>query len=167
MNDQSQPSRPDDALLLAADVGGTKTVLALYRADGGPQHPVAKATFSSTQHASLEDVVAAFLKDRNVSIRRASFGIAGPVVDGRVQVTNLPWVVEEQSLGGLLGAPVRLLNDLAAIAYAVPRLGRGRSGDAQCGDACAASADSGDRPRHRAGRSVFIVDRWRVSALCL
>lgn len=71
---------------------------------------------------ALEAIVAAFLKDRHISIRRASFGIAGPVVIGRVQATNLPWVIEEQAFSASLGAPARLLNDLAAIAHAVPNL---------------------------------------------
>ncbi len=114
--------RADGALWLAGDIGGTKTTLALYSAEAGPREPVAKATFPSADYASLEAIVAAFLQDRHVAIRRASFGIAGPVVDGRVQATNLPWVIEEQAFSAWLGAPVRLLNDLAAIAHAVPNL---------------------------------------------
>lgn len=109
-------------LLLAGDIGGTKTVLALYNPDIGPYDAIAQATFPSGEFASLKTIIATFLKDRDVSICGASFGIAGPVVDGRVQATNLPWVIEAQALGAWLGAPVRLLNDLAAIAHAVPNL---------------------------------------------
>ena len=119
---QQNLPQADGALWLAGDIGGTKTTLALYSAEAGPYAPIAQATFPSRDFASLEAIVAAFLKDRNVAIRRASFGIAGPVVDGRVQATNLPWVIEEQGFSAWLGAPVRLLNDLAAIAHAVPNL---------------------------------------------
>lgn len=119
-----QQSRPqiDRGLLLAGDIGGTKTTLALYSTEAGPYKPIAKATFASQEFASLEAIIDVFLTDRNVAIRSASFGIAGPVVDGRVQATNLPWVIEKQALGAWLDAPVRLLNDLAAIAHAVPNL---------------------------------------------
>lgn len=109
-------------LLLAGDIGGTKTVLALYDPDVGTYDAIAQTTFPSADFASLEAIVAAFLKDRDVSICGASFGIAGPVANGRVQATNLPWVVEEHAFGVWLGAPVRLLNDLAAVAHAVPNL---------------------------------------------
>jgi glucokinase len=119
---QQNLAQADGALWLAGDIGGTKTTLALYSAEAGPYAPSAQATFPSRDFASLEAIVAAFLQDRNVAIRRASFGIAGPVVDGRVQATNLPWVIEEQAFSAWLGAPVRLLNDLAAIAHAVPNL---------------------------------------------
>ena len=108
--------------LLAGDIGGTKTVLALYDPAQGPYDAIAQATFPSREYASLEAIVAEFLKDRNSSVCRASFGIAGPVADGRVQATNLPWAMEEQAFGAWLGAPVRLLNDLAAVVHAVPNL---------------------------------------------
>lgn len=108
--------------LLAGDIGGTKTVLALYDPAQGPYDAITQATFPSREYASLEAIVAEFLKDHDGSVCRASFGIAGPVANGRVQATNLPWVVEEQAFGASLGAPVRLLNDLAAVAHAVPNL---------------------------------------------
>jgi len=109
-------------LLLAGDIGGTKTKLAIYHPKDGPRHPLAEATFPSADFLSLEALVAEFLKGKGWSIYRASFGIAGPVVDGRVQVTNLPWVMDERALSAELGAPVTLLNDLAAIAQGIPFL---------------------------------------------
>ena len=111
-----------DQFLLAGDIGGTKTRLAIYHPKDGPRHPLAEATFPSADFLSLEALVAEFLRDRGWSIYRASFGIPGPVVDGRVQVTNLPWVVDERALSAELGAPVTLLNDLAAIAQGIPFL---------------------------------------------
>ncbi|HKZ85239.1 MAG TPA: glucokinase [Anaerolineae bacterium] len=105
-------------LLLAGDIGGTKTTLALFTPEAGPRHPLAQATFPSGEHGSLENIVAQFLTGKNVRVTEASFGVAGPVVQGRAQVTNLPWGADEHSLSRALdGAPVRLLNDLDAIAH--------------------------------------------------
>jgi len=87
----SQNQKP----LHACDIGGTKTVLALYDPAIGPYEAIAQAVYPSREYASLEAIVGEFLKDRNGSVCRASFGIAGPVADGRVQATNLPWAVEE------------------------------------------------------------------------
>lgn len=110
-------------LLLAGDIGGTKTTLALFTPEAGPRRPLAQATFPSREHGSLENIVAQFLTGTNVRVTEASFGVAGPVVQGRAQVTNLPWQADEHALSRALdGAPVRLLNDLDAIAHAVPFL---------------------------------------------
>ncbi len=110
--------------LLAGDIGGTKTKLAIYHPKDGPRRPLAEATFPSADFASLEALVTEFLKGKGWPISKASFGIAGPVVDGRVQVTNLPWVVDERTLSAVLGAQVRILNDLTAIAQGIPFLER-------------------------------------------
>jgi glucokinase len=110
-------------MLLAGDIGGTKTVLALFSAEEGPRAPLAEATFPSGDYASLEAMAREFLSQLDLPVTRASFGVAGPVTGGRVEVTNLPWVVDEARLGEALGlSSVDLLNDLASIAYAVPWL---------------------------------------------
>jgi glucokinase len=80
------------------------------------------STFPSGDYASLEALVGEFLSQVDMSISRASFGVAGPVVAGRAKITNLPWEMAEDHLQETLGFPVRLLNDLEAIAYAVPFL---------------------------------------------
>lgn len=108
-------------MLLAGDVGGTKTVLAVFSPEHGAQHPIAEARFLSGEHSSLPAIVAEFLADVDVEISRASFGVAGPVVAGEATVTNLPWVLTECDLSAALqGVPVRLINDLEAIASYVP-----------------------------------------------
>jgi glucokinase len=109
-------------MLLAGDIGGTKTNLAIYSPDAGPRTPLAEATFPSGDYPSLEALVSEFLSQVDPEISRASFGVAGPVVDGRAKITNLPWKMSEAHLEKTLGFPVRLLNDLEAIAYAVPSL---------------------------------------------
>jgi glucokinase len=112
-----------DKMLLAGDIGGTKTNLAIFSPETGWRVPYAEATFPSANYSSLEALVLEFLAQHNFSIERASFGVAGPVVGGRATITNLPWVMEETQLQQALHIPsVRLLNDLDAIAHAVPYL---------------------------------------------
>ncbi len=109
--------------LLAADIGGTKTVMALIGRDDGARRPIYQTTFPSSSYPSLEAIVGEFLSGKDVRVERASFGVAGPVVDNRAHITNLPWVVDGHVLSQTLsGAPVRLLNDLESLACAVPNL---------------------------------------------
>jgi glucokinase len=110
-------------MLLAGDIGGTKTSLAVYPGEGGPRRPIAEATYVSAQYSGLEAVVREFLEGTDCQVDRACFGVAGPVVAGCATITNLPWVLDEAELRVGLGTPsVRLLNDLTAIACAVPFL---------------------------------------------
>jgi glucokinase len=112
-------------LLLAGDVGGTKTSLAIYSPEAGPRSPLAADTLSSAHYSSLEALVSDFLAKVNLRPARASFGVAGPVVDGKATITNLPWIMSERQLQvdlNLAPGSVSLLNDLVAIAHAVPWL---------------------------------------------
>jgi glucokinase len=112
-------------MILAGDVGGTKTNLALFSEEGGRLIPKVEHTFESKKYPSLEALAGEFLAEAGVLADRACFGLPGPVVAGRVEVTNLPWVVDEQDMSRSLKIPqVRLLNDLEATAYAVPILER-------------------------------------------
>lgn len=105
--------------VLAGDIGGTNSRLALYAADGGALTLIRGATFPSREYSGLADVIARFLADAApTSTVAAAFGIAGPVVDDAVTATNLPWHIRGEALRSLLGTPhVRLLNDLEATAY--------------------------------------------------
>ncbi len=110
-------------MLLAGDIGGTKTKLAVFSIEEGWRKPLAEATFPSGHYSSLEALVQEFLGRHQFQIERASFGVAGPVVRSRATITNLPWVLEENHLKRALNIPyVSLLNDLEAIAYGVPYL---------------------------------------------
>ncbi len=112
-----------EEILLAGDIGGTKTSLALFSSENGPRSPLAQATFASDIYPSLEALVREFLAQVDVSLDRASFGVAGPVVGGQAEITNLPWVLDEIRLADALAlTTVRLLNDLDAVAYALPIL---------------------------------------------
>jgi len=109
--------------LLAGDIGGTKTALAIVTPQAGPGAPVAEATFHSTEYDGLEAVVQAFLDRHALPIDRACFGVAGPVVEGTATITNLPWVISETRLRSHFRlSKVRLINDLVAVAHAVPHL---------------------------------------------
>lgn len=110
-------------MLIAGDIGGTKTLLALYDAERGPRRPVAEAEFASARYQGLEAMIDEFLGRHRATARAACFDVAGPVIDGRAQLTNLPWVLEERALCSRLGLrSATLLNDLEAIAHAVPHL---------------------------------------------
>jgi glucokinase len=112
-----------EGLLLAGDIGGTKTVLALVAADGGRARVVAEAVFPSREYASLEAVVAGFRAAHPGAVGRAAFSVAGPVIGGVAHITNLPWSLRAAHLADALGvAEVLLVNDLQATAYALPHL---------------------------------------------
>jgi glucokinase len=113
----------ESSTLLAGDIGGTKTTLALFTTNRGPYQPLAEATFRSGDYANLETIAGIFLKQHNVQASAAVFGVAGPVEHGAVAATNLPWQMSEATLSSALNIPhVHLMNDLAAIATAVPIL---------------------------------------------
>jgi glucokinase len=106
-------------LIVAGDIGGTKTVLALFQHSGGRLQQVRDARFASTEHPTFEAVLDEFLgADRTRSVHAGCFGVAGPVIGGSVHVTNLPWVLDEHVLARHINVPrMKLLNDLEAAAY--------------------------------------------------
>ena len=108
-------------LILAGDIGGTKTALGLFQ---GPElGRMRHATYPSRDFGDLERIIRAFLDGTAAPIAAACFGVAGVVVDGRVTPTNLPWVVDESTLSNIIPSPqVRLINDLEAAAWGVMRL---------------------------------------------
>ena len=115
--------------ILAGDVGGTKTRLALCeRTEPRTRHALedrSVAEFDSNSAPSLEEIVRGFLGRHSAAgrIESACIGVPGPVVGGSVRATNLPWVIEERAFGENLGIPkVRLVNDHAATAAALPLL---------------------------------------------
>jgi glucokinase len=111
-------------MILAGDIGGTKTVLALFPTEGdGVANAVHETRFPSADHASLEAIIERFLADTGATPLAASFGLAGPVNGRRANITNLPWNINADSIAERFNIPkVFLLNDLEAIATAVPHL---------------------------------------------
>jgi len=110
-------------MLLAGDIGGTKTVLAVYSAETGPNAQITQKTYPSAQYSDLESMVREFLATINVLIEGACFAVAGPVFAGRAHITNLPWEIDAAKLKSTFGwNHVDLMNDLEAVAYAIPIL---------------------------------------------
>jgi glucokinase len=107
--------------ILAGDVGGTHTRLAIFAAD--PREPVAFETYASHDHAGLEEMVQEFLAAHPAGLDGACFGVAAVISEGHAQTTNLAWAVEATSLARVLGLPeVALINDLEANAYGIADL---------------------------------------------
>jgi len=112
-------------MILAGDVGATKTLLGLFEVSGDGLRSVRESAFLSREHGSLEEVLERFLgAARPPDLRAACFGVAGPIRQGATQMTNLPWVVDEARLARAIGTPrVRILNDVQALAYGTLFLG--------------------------------------------
>lgn len=115
--------RKADPWLLAADVGGTSTRWALLPTGGGV--PFRTATLPSASFSTFGEALAQFLGSPPPPLAAACVAVAGPVHAGRARLTNLPWEVEAVALAAQLALPperVRLLNDVEAIAWAIPTL---------------------------------------------
>jgi len=109
-------------MILAGDVGGTKTSLALYRREARGLLRDRMATYRSREHEGLDSILRDFLSG-GPSVERACVGVAGPVEDGRCRLTNLDWEVDEASLRRTLGVrDAYLVNDLQATASSLPFL---------------------------------------------
>jgi glucokinase len=109
--------------VLAGDIGGTKTRLAVFDVDGSRLDTLSEQSYPSSEYASLNDIIQDFLSRQGDDCRQACFGIAGPVQHERVQVTNLPWVIEARALTARFGFErVSLINDLEANAWGIDAL---------------------------------------------
>jgi len=110
-------------MLLAGDIGATKTSLAIYSTGAGPRAPLSEATYRSADYPDLQSLARDFLSQGELPIKKAVFGVAGPVVGGRAEITNLSWTISGPELQTALElSSVTLLNDLQAIATGVPFL---------------------------------------------
>ncbi|HYO83104.1 MAG TPA: glucokinase [Bryobacteraceae bacterium] len=110
-------------MILAADVGGSKTDVGVFSQECGPHVPLIQAQVRSADYPSLQALVTEFLRGTQVTVDRACFDVAGPVINGRVKITNLPWMMDEASLARDLDVKaVHLVNDLEAVAMAIPIL---------------------------------------------
>src|SRR5438309_2247589 len=102
-------------MILAGDIGGTKTLLGLFERAPRPR-PIATRGFPTVEYADLPSIVAEFLADgvpKGNAIESACFGVAGPVLDEAATLTNVPWKVDGRDVQARFGfARVTLLNDL-------------------------------------------------------
>ena len=113
-------------MILAGDIGGTKTLLGLFDAATVRPRAIATRSFATLDYADLPSMIAEFLRGtrtRPDAIDRASFGVAGPVIDEGATLTNVPWRVEGRGVASAFHLRhVFLLNDLEAMAWSVPVL---------------------------------------------
>lgn len=107
-------------MFLAGDIGGTNCRLAWFERDSSRLRLIAMSSYRSSNYSSVDQIIALFLAEHAItdSVESAAFGVAGPVQEGRVQTTNLPWLIEQSALcHNLNTSKVALLNDLVANAY--------------------------------------------------
>jgi len=111
-------------MILAGDIGGTHARLAFFQSKNGHLTPVAEGVFPSRDHSGLDEIVGQFVAKQSLRPDVACFGVAGPVRNGKVETSNLPWTVEASRLAGELHLPSALLiNDLEANAWGIASLG--------------------------------------------
>src|SRR5689334_12301679 len=116
----------DVTMLIAGDIGGTKTLLGLFEPAGPRPRRTFVRSFVTLEHPDLPSMIAGFLEEAHTaapSITAAAFGVAGPVIDDAAMLTNVPWKVDAQGVRLRFGFNrVALLNDLEAMAYSIPVL---------------------------------------------
>jgi len=111
-------------MILAGDIGGTNTRLACFEEEGRRLRLTVDRVYPSHEHQGLGEIVAAFVRETAITVEKACFGIAGPVLNGRVTTPNLPWVIDSAQLSLELGIPkIWLINDLEAHASGIGDLG--------------------------------------------
>jgi len=111
-------------MILAGDIGGTKTNVALLETNGSDTGSVVRQqTFPSAHYDSLEAILKEFIGTSEMNVTGACFGIAAPVIEGYARTPNLNWTVKSESLARLLKIErCGLINDLEATAYGIPTL---------------------------------------------
>src|SRR5882724_11434905 len=110
-------------MILAGDIGGTNARLAVFDVLDGHFSLISASVFPSREYTSLDEIVSKFVRTANVHPDAACFGIAGPVRNGRVEASNLPWVIESKRLAADLKLNNALLiNDLEANAWGIGTL---------------------------------------------
>jgi glucokinase len=113
-------------MILAGDIGGTNARLAVYDVQDGHFNLISASVFPSREYTSLDEIVSKFVRTANVHPQAACFGVAGPVRNGRVEASNLPWIIESKRLAEELDLKKALLiNDLEANAWGIAFLDPG------------------------------------------
>ena len=110
-------------MILAGDVGGTHARLAFFDVGGGAFRMVSSSVFPSREYSGLDEIVVKFVESEAVLPDTACFGVAGPVRNGRVEASNLPWIIDSKRLATELKLPSAILiNDLEANAWGISEL---------------------------------------------
>jgi glucokinase len=106
-------------MILAGDIGGTNARLAYFQPQNGSLKMVSERVFPSREYGELGEIVSKFLDETDTRPEVACFGIAGPVRNGRVETSNLPWVIEQSRLAKQIQSATILINDLEAGAWGI------------------------------------------------
>jgi glucokinase len=148
-------------MIIAGDIGGTKTRVALFESDGDSfGATVAEKIFPSNQYDSLEAILEEFLDGSRPQITHACFGVAGPVVDDYVEATQIAWNVHASRLAETLKLNnVRLINDLEATAYGIESLNASQLYTLNAGDA---APQYGHRALIAAGTGLGMAGLFRT-----
>jgi glucokinase len=110
-------------MILAGDIGGTNARLAFFDVTNGNVRLVSASVFPSREYAGLDQIVSRFVDTSKLHPDAACFGVAGPVRNGRVEASNLPWVIESKRLADELNLKSAvLINDLEANAWGIAAL---------------------------------------------
>ncbi len=110
-------------MILAGEIGATRTRLAAFDADGNKLQCVVEKTYLSHDHSGLPELITGFIKTEGIPVHSACFGVAGPVTAGRSKISNLDWTIDSRELANQLKLnSVGLINDLEAYAYGIDAL---------------------------------------------
>jgi glucokinase len=110
-------------MILAGDIGATRTRLAAFETEGNRLERVIEKSYASHEHNDLPEIIAHFVRTEGIPVRAACFGVAGPVRDGRSKISNLPWIIDSRELAKQLKlTSAGLINDLEAYAYGIDAL---------------------------------------------
>ena len=110
-------------MILAGEIGATRTRLAAFDSDGNTLNKVVEKIYMSQQETGLPDIISNFVKSEGIPVHSACFGVAGPVRGGRSKISNLAWTIDSAELATMLKLKsVGLINDLEAFAYGIDGL---------------------------------------------
>jgi glucokinase len=113
----------DRTMILAGEIGATRTRLAAFDTEGNKLQCVVEKTYLSHDHGGLAELITGFIKTEGIPVHSACFGVAGPVTAGRSKISNLPWTIDCRELASQLKLDsVGLINDLEAYAYGIDAL---------------------------------------------
>jgi glucokinase len=110
-------------MILAGEIGATRTRLAAFDTEGNKLQLVVEKTYMSQEQGGLAEIITGFIKTEGIPVHSACFGVAGPVTAGRSKISNLPWTIDRRELASQLKLDsVGLINDLEAYAYGIDAL---------------------------------------------
>jgi glucokinase len=153
-------------ILLAADIGGTKTDLAIFdHRPGAPLRPLAQKRYSNALFTGVAEIITIFLDEYPNRPRRACIAVAGVVGGERVRLTNLPWEIDRRSLEEQFDFDqVLLINDLTAVAAALPLLGPDDLAKLQEGTVCGGETRGIIAPGTGLGEGLLVEVEGRLFA---